>query len=369
MELFLLVISIVILIFIGAEVFSLLLALSGRMVKPGSSNDDADTKESSGTEAVSKDDAATTDAAAADNDVISIDDTEPADDNKIRDDQKATDDRNSGDVKTSEDTVSDEVTVDSSDEAEDGPVLPDNDLVCETCGHVMKWYEMIPLISYIALRGRCRMCGDKIPVRDFCAEILGGALFVLLFFRFGADVLLKSNVHFTKILDITAAMDIYRALGVLLLIAFFSLLFLVSAVDIRKMVIPDVLSILMLVLGIASIFIYKDVSWKEHLIGLVCISLPMLIIALVIPGAFGGGDIKLMAGIGLFLGWKLVLVAMFFAILTGGIWAIVLLAGKKADRKGHFAFGPFLCFGAALSAFCGYELLTLYLSFARGFFL
>ena len=278
MEIALLVISIVFLVFIGAEVFSLLLALSARMTKSGDSG---------------------------------------------------------------------------------------RDLACETCGHVMKWYEMIPVISYIALRGRCRMCGDRIPLWDFLSEILGGAVFSVLFLRCGDGAFLKSHVHFADILYITAAADIYKAAGVLLAIGMSCLLFLAAATDIRAMLIPDIISILMFVLGIVSIFIYKDISLTEHLIGLVCVSLPMLVTTLVIPGAFGGGDIKLMAGIGLFLGWKLTLVAMFFAILTGGIYAIVLLANKKTDRKGHFAFGPFLCFGSALSMFCGYELLMLYLSFAR----
>ena len=86
-------------------------------------------------------------------------------------------------------------------------------------------------------------------------------------------------------------------------------------------------------------------DWLPHIIGALCVSVPMFLLCLVIDGAFGGGDIKLMAAAGLFLGWQNTLLAMFFGIVFGGIYGIYLLAAKKAGKKDHFAFGPFLCVG------------------------
>ena len=81
------------------------------------------------------------------------------------------------------------------------------------------------------------------------------------------------------------------------------------------------------------------------------------------PGAFGGGDIKLMAAAGLFLGWQHTLLAMFFGILGGGFYGMYLLAARKADKKDHFAFGPFLCVGIVLALLFGDPVLAWYCRF------
>ena len=92
------------------------------------------------------------------------------------------------------------------------------------------------------------------------------------------------------------------------------------------------------------------------------ISVPMLLLALIIPGAFGGGDIKLMAAPGFFLGTGPVVCAMFFGLLTGGGYGAAMLLGKKLEKKDHFAFGPFLAFGLALAVFFGDQIVNWYLS-------
>ena len=91
------------------------------------------------------------------------------------------------------------------------------------------------------------------------------------------------------------------------------------------------------------------------------VSLPMLLLALVVPGGFGGGDIKLMAGAGFFLGARLTVVAAFLGILLGGGFGALLLAAKKADRKTRFAFEPFLCIGIAAAMFFGERLADWYI--------
>ena len=104
-------------------------------------------------------------------------------------------------------------------------------------------------------------------------------------------------------------------------------------------------------------------GWRGHIIGAVCVSVPMFLLCLAIDGAFGGGDIKLMAAAGLFLGWQNTLLAMFFGILGGGVYGMYLLAAKKADKKDHFAFGPFLCAGIVLAMLFGEPVLGWYCQF------
>lgn len=97
-----------------------------------------------------------------------------------------------------------------------------------------------------------------------------------------------------------------------------------------------------------------DLSWPDRLAGAVCVSVPMFLLTLMVPGAFGGGDIKLMAVCGFWLGWKDCLTAMILAVITGGIFAAVLIISKRSGRKSRMAFGPFLILGI-LAAFCGGE--------------
>ena len=89
----------------------------------------------------------------------------------------------------------------------------------------------------------------------------------------------------------------------------------------------------------------------------------MLILALLIPGAFGGGDIKLMAASGLFLGTASIVCAMFFGLLTGGAYGSIMLKSGKLERKDQFAFGPFLAVGLTVAAFYGDQIVSWYLRF------
>ncbi len=242
------------------------------------------------------------------------------------------------------------------------------DYVCDACGQVLKIYELIPIFSFLFLKGRCRVCKAKIRPRQLVAELAGGLLFELIFFRFGAFPMLKTGFELRNVVAITAGMDL-RDFGVLIVMFLtLCLLFLVTLIDAQTMIIPNGLSVAMFVLGIAGALLLNDVGIVEHLIGMVTLSLPMFLMILAVPGAFGGGDVKLMVGAGLMLGWKLTLVAGFLGIVTGGIYAVVLLAAKKAGRKEHFAFGPFLCLGVMIAAVCGQSLLDGYWALSRGLF-
>ena len=165
-----------------------------------------------------------------------------------------------------------------------------------------------------------------------------------------------------------------------LLVMFIGLLVAISVIDIRTMEIPNQLVVAVLAVGFGEIIffqIFRQYQWDTNmwlvynqlsitllsrLIGVFCVSVPLLLITLFVPDAFGGGDIKLMAAAGLYLGYQMTLVSFVLAIISGGAYGIYLLLTKKKDRKAHFAFGPFLCFGMVVSALWGWQLLTWYLT-------
>lgn len=212
---------------------------------------------------------------------------------------------------------------------------------CPSCDATLRWYDMVPVFNWFYLRGKCRECGARISFRYPAVETLGGALALLCVYRFGMGA------------EAVAAF------------AFLAVLTVVALIDADTMEIPNGLVIWILIIAAAAWVCGLEPVWQERLIGLVCVSVPMLLITLAIPGAFGGGDIKLMAAAGLFLGWRLTLVAAFLAIVAGGLYGIWLLATRKKGKKEHFAFGPFLCAGMAAALFWGTPLLEWYLGLFR----
>ena len=194
--------------------------------------------------------------------------------------------------------------------------------VCPQCGHTLGAPDLVPVFSWLFLRGRCRHCGAPIPARYLLVEVLGGVLALGCTWRYGAAYALPGGL-FGMSWAALLALAVCGAVSVLL----------------------------------------SPADWLPHVIGALCVSVPMFLLCLVIDGAFGGGDIKLMAAAGLFLGWQNTLLAMFFGIVFGGMYGIYLLAAKKAGKKDHFAFGPFLCAGIVIAMLFGGPVLEWYCAF------
>ena len=140
------------------------------------------------------------------------------------------------------------------------------------------------------------------------------------------------------------------------------ILMVVALIDWDTQLIYDRFQIAVLLLGLISIWLFPQHGITDRLIGAVIVSVPMLLLTILVPGAFGGGDIKLMAVSGFFLGTSSIVCAMFFGLLTGGGYAAVMLKSGRLGRKDQFAFGPFLAFGLALSVFFGDAIAGWYLS-------
>ncbi|MCR4717934.1 MAG: prepilin peptidase [Lachnospiraceae bacterium] len=239
-------------------------------------------------------------------------------------------------------------------------------MYCESCSENLKFYETIPVFSYIFLKGRCKRCGASIRVREFVNELIGGFLSVFILLRFGVNPVLTDTFRMNEILDISLGQfnfslaTVVKLLGIITILAYVVMLDIITLVDNDTMIIYDGFNIVVFVISIISIFTMPGMGIVERIIGIFVVSVPMYIIQLVIPNAFGGGDIKYLAASGLLLGWKLELVGVLIGILLGGFYGMYLMAAKNYDRKTHFAFGPFLCIGVLTAMFIGQDIIELY---------
>lgn len=207
---------------------------------------------------------------------------------------------------------------------------------CDVCGRRLRPWELVPLFSFLFLRGRCAGCGTRIPVLHPLVEAGNALLWLLVVGRLG----------------FTAP----ALLGCLLASALLAL----SVIDARTREIPPVFPVFILVLGALRLALDLP-HWPLYVIGLFAVSLPLYLVALLSGGrALGGGDVKLMAACGLFLGWKNVLLGFFLACFLGSVLHLTLMALKKAGRS--LAMGPYLSAGVLLALLWGDALLGWYLS-------
>lgn len=140
--------------------------------------------------------------------------------------------------------------------------------------------------------------------------------------------------------------------------ALFVLILIAAAVrDIRTRTIPDRYSAAICLLALGSLFSASQISPASRFAGALCVSVPMLMLTVLRPGALGGGDIKLMAAGGMFLGWRGAILSIFLAVLTGGVACMFLLLTSRETRKDTIIFGPFLCLGLILTLLFGDDLL------------
>ncbi|MBR6051424.1 MAG: prepilin peptidase [Clostridia bacterium] len=205
---------------------------------------------------------------------------------------------------------------------------------CDVCGKKLSVLELVPIISFICLRGRCHGCKEKIsPVSTFI-ELATATLGTLMIYIYGLTV---QGIAF----GLTTAILIE-----------------ITLLDYKTMEISDLACGLIALSGLA-LMIWNG-SYISSLIGAFCVSVPFLIMAL--AGGMGLGDAKLMAAVGILLGWKQTLLAAFFGIVIGCIAALILKLKKKRGWKSEIPFGPFLCVGSFLSMLVGEQILSFYLS-------
>jgi leader peptidase (prepilin peptidase)/N-methyltransferase len=206
---------------------------------------------------------------------------------------------------------------------------------CMACGKRLKPWELVPLFSYLFLRGRCSKCGARISAQYPLIEAANGVLWCVLFWRFGpgADFLLSCFLT--------------------------SALLVAGVIDGRTREIPPGATVFILVLGALRLFLDLP-HWPLYGIGFFAVSSLLLLILILSGGrGVGGGDVKLMAACGLFLGWKLILLAFFLGCAAGSVVHLTRMAFFKAGRV--LALGPYLAFGVFASLLWGDAVLRWYL--------
>ena len=206
---------------------------------------------------------------------------------------------------------------------------------CMSCGRQLKWYDMFPLFSYLFLRGRCRYCKAKLSVQYPLIEALNGILYVIIVLQNGVNV------------------------DSLLYCLLTSALIVLSVIDFRIYEIPLGINLFILALGLIRVALDYH-NFLDYLIGLLAVSAVLAILYYATGGrAIGGGDVKLMAACGLFLGWKLIIMAFLLGCVLG---AVIHVIRMKVSGENHvLAMGPYLSLGVFIAMLWGNQMLAWYL--------
>lgn len=219
---------------------------------------------------------------------------------------------------------------------------------CPHCKKTIRPYDNIPLLSFLLLKGKCRFCKKKIRLRYFIVELLTGLLSSSLYFKYGWG----------------EEFFIYLLLT--------SLLIVVSFIDFEHQIIPNKITYPGIVLGllISLKFLSVDkqgMNINNALLGLGIGGGFLYLVALVSRGNMGGGDIKLGAMLGAFLGGQYILVTLFLAVLFGSLVGIILILLKLKSRRDRIPFGPYLSLGAISTIFWGERILYWYKGYWRSY--
>jgi len=207
----------------------------------------------------------------------------------------------------------------------------------------LSWYENLPVVSYLALRGRCSTCRGPISIRYPFVEALTAAMFALAWWYYGPGALLASRL----------------VLGCALIVLF--------AIDLEHHLLPDAITLPGIVVGFIFSF-FTEPGWLSSLIGIVTGGGVLFLIAEIYyrirhEEGLGMGDVKMLAMVGAFVGWKLTLVTLVMASLSGSVIGVALIVTRRGTLKYALPFGTFLALGAAVAATVGPGLLDWYMRF------
>lgn len=210
---------------------------------------------------------------------------------------------------------------------------------CTNCGTRIMWYDLIPVVSYIILGGKCRACKDRISIKYHMVELFTGVIFLCLYLSFGF------SIEFFKY------------------IVFVSLLIVIGIIDLNTTDVYLKTTITGIIFGIIFVVIgnYLGSGIMEYVYGALLGGGIISLIILVTNG-MGWGDAEICLMSGIFLGLKLTVVMLFFSFIIGGISGVILILLKKKSRRDYIPFGPFISIAAILTVFIGERAINWYLS-------
>lgn len=215
---------------------------------------------------------------------------------------------------------------------------------CPNCHTDILAKDNIPLLSYILLKSRCRNCGSRISIQYPVVEFLTGLVYVIIYQIYGLSV------------------------QSLICIILSSALIIIAFIDLNEQIIPDVISLPGIIIGLALSFFVPYLSFINSALGVVVGGGTILIIGLAGSSIFkkeamGGGDIKLAAMIGAFLGWRYIIISLFLGFFLGALTGIFLVLSKIKNREDMVPFGTFIVLGSVITLLWGEKIITWYLGF------
>lgn len=213
---------------------------------------------------------------------------------------------------------------------------------CPNCGHRLTAVELIPVFSYLIQGGRCRNCNAPISWQYPVVEILTAVLLILVYQTFGY----------------TGTALYYAALACILIVAAFT--------DLNHQIIPDKVILAGLVIGAALELAFRPRPPADNLYGLLLAGGLLLAASAVTLGGMGGGDVKLAALLGFYLGWRGALLALFLGFVAGAAAGLCLILLKIRGRKDFIPFGPFLALGGMVATLWGPRIIEWYIAYALG---
>lgn len=218
---------------------------------------------------------------------------------------------------------------------------------CPTCGKTIKFYDNIPVLSYLILKGHCRYCKSPISLRYACVEIITGLLALCSFLKYGLS------------------------LQALIIFAFISALIVITYIDIDHKIIPNQITLPGIPIFLFAALIFPEMHLTDSLLGILSGGGSLFLIAWIYKAitqkaGMGGGDIKLLAMIGAMIGWKGVLFTIYAASATGTAVGVLLMLVKGKSIKFAIPFGPFLSIGAITYIFLGELIIERYFLFMHG---
>ncbi|MBI4993781.1 prepilin peptidase [Candidatus Wolfebacteria bacterium] len=242
---------------------------------------------------------------------------------------------------------------------------------CPHCHKILKWYELAPIFSFLFQKGKCLSCGHKLSFQYLIVEILTGLIFVFV------------PLSLVKFFPYILYSKFYILIAILWLLIF-TLFLLLSIIDFRHYIIPDLINLSLAILGIILIFFEsQDYSifnsfighyallfgsfgniWVDHFFAaFISMALYGIIIILSRGKGMGWGDFKLIAAIGLIFGWPDTLIIALLAFIIGSLFVIPLLIRGKKKMKDAVPFGPFIIIAAAVVFFFGFQMTDAYFKF------
>lgn len=244
---------------------------------------------------------------------------------------------------------------------------------CQHCSHVLEWYDLFPIFSFIALAGKCRYCRKKLSIQYPVVEFITGVLFAAVFSVFGGSV---ADGNFTALISLFYYLFITSILIVIFVydlkhyIIPDNIIYLAVIVSLVYMVFPVFFNIIDLAINnnlqfsIFSLQSILNFQIIDSLFAAIAASAFFFSIVVVTHGeGMGGGDVKLAFLMGLILGWLKILAALFLAFTIGAICGIIFIMMKKKALKSAIPFGPFLVLGTFVAIFWGEEIVKWYLGY------